>query len=231
VGETSDSGRHLFLGLAVARLALALAALPLAPWLYREHAAALVALRPTKEVFLFAGFVLSEGDSSLLAVVGAALPILLGGVWVFFGLGRAYADALDDELPGVTGRLLPKDRIDRLQQALEERGTKLVFLGRLAAFPSTLTAAAAGSSGMAWREFVLADTAGALVSLGALLALGFGLQETYESAGVWVTAAGIAVLVAGVVLLGRSLSSPVRGGTATRSARTRLATSTATGPS
>ena len=221
----------MFVALALSRLVLALTALLLAPWLYREHAAALVALRPTKEVFLFAGFILSEGDSSLLAVVGAALPILLGGVWVFFGLGRAYADAFDDDLPGIADRLLPKDRINRLQHALEDRGPKLVFLGRLAAFPSALTAAAAGSSGMAWHQFVVADTAGALVSLAALLGLGFGLQETYESAGVWVTVAGVAVLAAGVVLLGRSLSSAPRGGTATRSARTRLATSTAAGPS
>ena len=49
---------------------------------------------------------------------------------------------------------------------------RVVFLGRLAAFPSTLMAAAAGSSGVSWRAFVIADTAGALVSLGWLLGLG-----------------------------------------------------------
>lgn len=194
---------------------LAVVAMALAPWLYREHAAALVLLRPTKEVFLFAGFVLSEGRSSLLAVVSAALPLLLGGVWVFFGLGRAYRDELGtSDLPGLAGRLLPAHRIERLQEALEDRGTKIVFLGRLAAFPSALTAAAAGASEMPWRRFVVADTLGALLSLAVLLGAGLGLQETYESAGIWVTVAGVVVLAVGVVLLGRSLGSP-RAGSAT----------------
>lgn len=216
------------------RTVLALVAFPLAPWLYDEHAAALVLLRPTKEVFLFAGFVLSEGDSSLLAVVSAALPLLLGGVWVFFGLGRAYREVIrHEELPGLAGRLLPKQRIDRLRDALEDRGTRIVLLGRLAAFPSALTAAAAGASDLPWRRFVVADTAGALLSLAVLLAVGVGLQETYESAGVWVTVAGIVVLAAGAVVLGRTLASPSasRGGTATRRADRRLVTSTSTGPS
>lgn len=192
-------------------------ALLMAPWLYREHAAVLVFLRPTKEVFLFAGFLVQEGDASLLAVVAAALPLHLAGVWLFFGLGRAYAEELEDaELPGIAGRVLPKRRLDRLRDVLEERGMRVVFLGRLAAFPSTLTAAAAGSSGQPAREFLLADTAGALLSLAVLLGLGAALGETYEGAGPWVTGAGVVVLAAGAVVLGRVLSSS-RSGRSSRS--------------
>jgi membrane protein DedA with SNARE-associated domain len=82
-------------GLAVVRGVLAAGALLLAPWLYREHVAALVLLRPTKEVFLFAGFTTRHGDVFLPVVVLAALPLLLGGVWIFFGLGRAYQRELE----------------------------------------------------------------------------------------------------------------------------------------
>lgn len=209
IGQTSISRRGLFLGLVAMRTAVAGGALLAAPWLYREHAAVLVLLRPTKEVFLFSGFLVREGDVTLPVVLVAALSLLLAGVWLFFGLGRAYADELEEaELPGLAGRILPKKRLDQLRDVLDERGMRVVFLGRLAAFPSSLMAAAAGSAGVPWRQFVVADTAGALVSLGALVGVGYGLGEAYDEAGIWASGAGVLVLLALAVFVGRSLSSP-----------------------
>lgn len=211
--------RPVLLGLAAARAVLAIVAIFLAPWLYEEHVAGLVFLRPTKEVFLFAGFAVREGNAWLPVIVLAALPILLGGVWIFYGLGRVYADELSDaELPGLAGRLLPKARIEQMQELLEERGSSVVFFGRLAAFPSALMAAAAGASGVPPREFLPADTAGALVSMGTLLGVGYALGETYDNAGPWITAVGVAVLAALLVMLGRALLRSGSGGTATRKA-------------
>jgi len=201
------------------RAVLAIIAIPLAPALYEEHVAALVFLRPTKEVFLFAGFSVRQGDAWLPVIVLAALPILLGGVWLFYRLGRAYKDELSDaDLPGLAGRLLPKKRIDQMCALLEEKGPRVVFLGRLAAFPSTLMAAAAGASGVRWRQFVVADTAGALLSMGALLGVGYALGDAYEEAGPWVTVVGALVLAALLFVLGRSLLRSGSGGTATRKA-------------
>ena len=206
--HTSTDARPLLVGLAVLRAGLAAGAVLLAPWLYREHTAVLVLLRPTKEVFLFAGFQGREGDVFLPVVVLAALPLLLGGVWLFFWLGRAYAEDLEDaDLPGIAGRLLPKARLDQLREVLDERGMRVVFLGRLAMFPSSLMAAAAGSAGVEWREFVIADTAGALTSLALALGLGYALGETYEEAGPWLTAVGVVALVALAVVVGRALVS------------------------
>ena len=213
-GETTDGyegHRRLLLGLAAARVVVALVAVPLAPFLYEDHVALLVLLRPTKEVLLLAGFVLERGDASLLPVLLAALPLLLGGVWVFFALGRAYADCIDDDSrAGLARRLLPPAKIRTLTEAVCAKGVALVFLGRLAAFPSTLVGAAAGAAEVPTRRFLLADTAGALVSVAVLLGLGFVLEDAYEQAGPWLTAAGAAVLLAAVVLLGRALKSAGR---------------------
>jgi membrane protein DedA with SNARE-associated domain len=199
----------------VLRGALGVMAVVLLPWLYREHAATLVLLRPTKEVFLFEGFLIRDGKAFLPVVVIAALPLLLAGVWVFFAIGRAYADDLaDKELPGVAGRVVPKERIDELQDVLERKGMRVVFLGRLAAFPSSLMAAAAGASGVSWRTFLIADTAGALTSLALAIGLGYVLGGAYEDAGPWVTGAGVAALVALAMVVGRSLLS---GGSSSRS--------------
>jgi membrane-associated protein len=200
-----DQRRPIWLALAAARAALGVVAIPLAPFLYREHAAVLVLLRPSKEVLLLAGFLAREGDVGLPVAVTAALPILLCGVWVFFALGRSYEDCIEDERGGLAGRLLPADRVGKLADAVRERGPKLVFLGRLAAFPSTLVAAAAGGSGMSTRRFVLADAAGALLSMTLLMGAGYVLGEAYEEAGPWVTAVGAVVLAVAVVVLGKTL--------------------------
>jgi membrane protein DedA with SNARE-associated domain len=207
VADPSARVRIVLIVLAVARGALALLAIPLAPALYRDHVAGLVFLRPTKDVFLFAGFQVTEHHTTIPLVVVAAVPLLIAGVWVFFGLGRSFAEDLaDHDLPGIAGRVLPRERVNRLQDILEERGMWVVFFGRLAAFPSTLLAAAAGSSGMGWKRFAIADAAGAAVSIALFLGLGILLQETYEEAGPWLTALGVVVLIGLVVTFGRWLT-------------------------
>jgi membrane protein DedA with SNARE-associated domain len=190
--------------LAALRAVLAVAAIPLAPFLYREHAAVLVLLRPTKETLLFVGYLAHRGDVSPVVAVLAALPLLVPGVWVFFALGREHGTSR--ELPGLLGRLLPQKRTKQLSDALEEHGDKVIFLGRLAAMPSTLVAAAAGASDLDTRRFLLFDGIGAAVSLALMLGLGWVLDDAYEAAGPWLTALGAVALGAAAVIIGRSLS-------------------------
>ena len=215
--QTITIPRNLIVGLTGLRVVAELAAIPLAPALYEDHVAVLVGLRPTKEVFLFGGYQVREGNAWLPVLLLVAIPLLLGGVWLFYALGRAYSKELSDaELPGVAGRLLPKERIDKMQEVLEEKGSRVVFFGRLAAFPSTLMAAAAGASGVPFKEFAIADTAGAILSMCALFGIGYGLGQAYDSAGPWITGVGVLIIAALLVVLGRSLTRSGSGGTATR---------------
>lgn len=211
--------RRIILGATAVRAVLEVAAIPLAPALYRDHVATLVLLRPTKEVFLFGGFQVREGHAWLPVLVLAAIPLLLGGVWLFYALGRAYSDELcNADLPGIAGRILPKKRIDQLVDVLDEKGPHVVFFGRLAAFPSTLMAAAAGASGVPFKDFAKADAAGAILSMFALFGIGYALGEAYDEAGPWITGAGVVVLAVLLVVLGRALLRSGSGGTATRKA-------------
>ncbi|HJR25011.1 MAG TPA: VTT domain-containing protein [Acidimicrobiales bacterium] len=205
--------------LAVLRTGLALAAIPLAPFLYREHPAVLVLLRPTKEVLLFAGYAAHRGDVALATVVLAALPILLGGVWLFYALGREHGT--DRDLPGLLGRLLPRKRVQPLRTAVERNGENVLFLGRLAAMPSSLLAAAAGASGVDVRRFLVVDTAGALTSLALMLGLGWVLDDAYESAGPWLTALGVAAIASVGVIIGRALSRGTAGRPGARASASR----------
>jgi len=198
--------RTVLVSLAVARAAFAAIAIPLAPMLYDDHLVGLVALRPTKEVLLFSGFQMREGGVTLPPVILAAIPILVFGVWLFYVLGRAYARELHDgDLPKPVARLLPPERVKALSELLDEKGSRVVVLGRLAAFPSALMAAAAGASGMEPRRFLPADAAGALLSIAEVLVAGYVFGEAYKRAGTWITVFGLAVLFALLFFVGRAL--------------------------
>ena len=205
--------RTPLLWLAAVRAVLGIIAIPLAPFLYREHFAVLVLLRPTKEVLLAAGFLIRQGDVNPLVVVLASLPLLLGGVWQFFFLGRAFGDELRSgkDLPKLAQTLLPPKRVKQLCGVLDRKGPKVIFLGRLATFPSSLVAASAGTSKMETRRFLLADGAGALVSLVEVIGAGFLLGQAYKSAGPWLTVVGVAALLGMMFVLGRSLTKDQRG--------------------
>jgi membrane protein DedA with SNARE-associated domain len=211
--------RRILLVLAALRAVLAVVAIPLAPALYRHHVALLVLLRPSKEVLLFAGYMVREGNVSALAVVTMSIPLLVLAVWVFYGLGRAHRDQLKDaDLPGIAGRLLPRKRIERLQEVISDRGTTLIIVGRIASMPSTLVAAAAGSADVSFKRFALADLAGSTISLAMVVGAGYLLGEARKTAGPWLTVLGAVAFLALMIVLGRRL---------TRGGRTREPASTA----
>lgn len=198
--------REALLALAVARAVLALIAIPLAPLLYEDHFVLLTLLRPTKEVLLAGGFLLREGEVSPFALLVAAAPLMILGVWQFFALGRGYAAEIKrGDVPGVGGRLLPRSRIEAMRKLLGRKGTKVVFIGRLAAFPSTLVAAAAGASKMHTRKFLVADGLGGLVSIVEVVGAGMLLGSAYKEAGPWLTGVGVLALFAMLWLVGRYL--------------------------
>ena len=192
------------LWLAAVRAVLSLAAIPAAAALFRDHFVVLVLLRPTKEVLLAGGFALRAGRVAPLALLVAAVPLLVLGVWHFFALGRLYGSELNG-LPGWGKRVLPPDRIKAMCRVLDKRGVPVVVLGRLAAFPSSVVAAAAGASAMPVRRFLVADAVGALLSFVVMVGAGFALGEAYDEAGPWVTAAGVAALVGLAVFVGQRL--------------------------
>jgi membrane protein DedA with SNARE-associated domain len=198
--------RTALLALAGIRGVLAAVAIPLAPVLYRRHFMVLVFLRPTKDVLLAAGFLGRRQEVHLSLVVLTAIPLAVFGVWIFFWLGRSFGPEIrNGKLPGWARRILPKDRINDMCKVLDKRGDKVVIIGRLAAFPSTLMAAAAGASGMDTKQFLKADAIGALLSIAEVVGAGYLLGSAYKHAGPWLTAVGVAMLFGGMFYVGRML--------------------------
>ena len=198
--------RTPLLWLAAVRIVLGVIAIPLAPVLYEKHFLILVLMRPTKEVLLAAGFLARQGKVNLLEIVIAATPLAIVGVWHAFALGRGYAEEIKKgSVPGIGARILPPDRIKTMQKLLRRKGAKLIILGRLAVFPSTVVGAAAGSSRMETKEFIPADGAGGLLSIAASIGLGYLLGEAYEGGKKWLTIAGVVALVILAVVIARYL--------------------------
>ena len=199
--------RTILLWTAALRLATGIAAIPLAPVLYEDHFLWLVFLRPTKEIFLAGGFLARQGDVNFVLLVLAAIPLSILGVWLFFFLGRAYAKEIhNDELGGIAGRILNPERVKKFEKALDKRGNRLIFLGRMAVMSSAGVAVAAGAAGMEPRKFIPIDLVGGLVSIAYTVGAGYFLGEAYEQAGPWLTGLGLVALVTFAYILGRSLN-------------------------
>jgi len=203
----SSRARTVLLWLAALRVALAFLAVPIAPLVYRDHFLVLVLIRPSKEVLLASGFLFRRGDLELLPIVLAALPLHVLGIWQFFFLGRAYEPEIRAHaLRPMARRLLPQRRIDKLDHLLEHKGDRLVFLGRLVAFPAIFLAAAAGASKTDERSYLLHDGAGAALSLAELIGAGYLLGTAYGEAGLASAVIGAGVILVVLAVLGRLLA-------------------------
>lgn len=129
----SERTKRGLLWLAGVRVGLALVAIPLAPFLYLHHFLVLVLLRPSMGVLLAGAILAREGHTSLPAMLGAAVPLQLVAVWLYFLLGDAWQEDIDsdDRLPFFTARLLQPGQIRHLRQTLRSgEAITLVFLGR-----------------------------------------------------------------------------------------------------
>lgn len=205
--KKDDRVKNFLLGLSVVRILIGLAAIPLAPFLYKEHFIVLVLMRPTKEVLLAGGFLLRLGKIGLIPLIAAAVPLAIFGVWHSYYLGRFHAAQIRSGrgMPSWVKRVIRPDRVKQMQELLDRKGMKLVFLGRLAVFPSSLVGAAAGAGDVPSREFLRADTLGGLLSVAVTIGAGYGLGTAYKQAGPWISVASVGFLLVVAFVIARYL--------------------------
>ena len=198
--------RKILLALAGLRIAVGLIAIPLVPLWFKDHFLALVLMRPTKELFLAGGFLAKRGDVDLVLLCLAAIPLSIFGAWIFYFLGRSYAREIDKgKLPKLAQKIMDPEKIKRFEKALDDKGPKLIFLGRLAVMSSAAVAGAAGAANMEPKKFFPVDLAGGLVSIAYTVTAGYFLGEAYEKAGPWITGVGVVAFMGFAYILGRAL--------------------------
>ncbi len=183
---------------AILRYAIPLAAIPLIPWLLSRNIALLVLLRPQKEFLLLGGGqsrYLGEPDIWLL--LAAYIPLSVLPIAAFYLVGQRYQHVIGtDDAPRWLARILPPQQIDLGVRMMARKGPLIAILGRLAALPPTMLAAAAGLAATPMRRFLLADTFGALVAFALVVSVGWALGRAYADGAMWLTFAGAALFIA-----------------------------------
>lgn len=204
---SSTAVRRAALAGAALRYLIPMAAIPLIPVLLPDRILLLLVLRPGKELLLLGGGLRrTAGDPAVLGMFLSYLPLMVVGVWVFFLVGRAYADELrDGSGPDWLHRIIPPEKLLAAQRVLERHGPTIAILGRVAMMPPTVVAAAAGTSRVSTVRFLAADAVGAVLAFAATVGAGYALGDAYERAGPWLTAVGLVLLLAMVLLLTRWL--------------------------
>jgi membrane protein DedA with SNARE-associated domain len=199
----ADHWRKLGLAVVALRFAIPLAAIPFIPWLIINDVGLLVLLRPQKEFLLVGGGqwrYLGEPNAAIL--FAAFLPLGILAVSAFFLVGRAYRQTLEDGGgPDWLQRTIPPRQLALGQRVLARRGPLIAVIGRLAALPPTVLAAAAGLSDISARRYLAADLAGSLLAFGLTVGVGFALGRAYEEGGFWLTAVGVALFGAVILLV------------------------------
>lgn len=167
----------------------------------------LTLVRPSKDSVLWGGALWrTTGEVDLALLLAAYAPLMIVMNWPFLWLGRAYGPALArGEGPGWLQRSVSPENLAIARTLLARKGPTIAILGRIAALPPTVMAAAAGTSDVsAWR-YQLADTAGGVIAWVVTVGIGIALGEAWESAGLWTTLGGIALFVAAISWMTRWL--------------------------
>ena len=201
--EVSLLWRRVALAVVVLRFAIPLAAVPLIPFLIRNQIGLLVLLRPQKEFLLVGGGQTRYlGEPGVLPLLLAYLPLGVVAVTAFFVVGRAYRTPLREQNgPAWLHRAVPPRQLELAQRVLVKRGPVIAVIGRIAAMPPTVLAAAAGTSDVAPRRYLIADAIGALLGFAMAVGVGLALGRAYEEGGVWLTVVGVALFAAMIALV------------------------------
>ncbi len=187
---------HLRVLVAV-RVTASLIAIPLFPFLYRDHYFVLALLRPSPAVLAGGGFRARQTGVGLWEVAAASVPMQFLAVWLYFAIGRAWTKEIggDDRLPLFAARFLRPKRIKELRKVMRKRGTLVVFLSRFAIVPVGLVAASAGAAKLEPRRYFVTDAIAATLQAAMAIGAGYLLGFAADRANPWVAVLGTLGLV------------------------------------
>lgn len=195
--------RYLALAVVATRIVVPLVAVPAIPFLLRDQITLLVALRPQKEFLLVGGGQTRYlGEPGIAPLLLAFLPLGVVAIAAFFAVGRAHQSLLAQQRgPDWLRRALPPHQLELAQRVLARRGVAIAVIGRLAAMPPTILAAAAGTSTIRASHYLAADAAGAFLSAGVAIGTGLALGRAYDDGRLWLTVGGAVLFAATIGLV------------------------------
>ncbi len=156
---------------------------------------------PGETAVLAAGFLCSSAGGARLhlgwVILLASLAAIVGDN-VSFWLGRRFARPRIQRRQGFLWFRAPILR--RAEDYFHHYGAWTVFFGRFIAVLRIAAALAAGTAGMAWPRFLLANAAGAVTWAASMSLLGYWFGESWEILHRWLGWGGLGVWL-GIILI------------------------------
>jgi undecaprenyl-diphosphatase len=172
-----------------------------------ENSAFVGAVIPGDVVLLLAGFYVQRSSLDLAPVVALAFTGALLGDTLGYCIGRFGGRRIVERFGG--GRLLPHQRLERVDRYFREYGMWAVALGRLAPVVRTVNTFAAGLARMPFPRFVSAVALAASVWAITVPILGFlfsGSLEAVRSTLGWVGVVVFLVFAGALIFTYRRMS-------------------------
>lgn len=175
-----------------------------------ETSVGLGMLSPGEAVIAVAGAAAAAGVLDPVVLVAVAWCCGVAGDTLSWALGRRYGQAA---LPRIGRRIgLTPARVDRVAARVARGGGWVLIAGRFVGPVRVLAPFLCGASGMRYRKFLPFDVVGIALWAGTYLAIGWAFSDALESATGRAGQIGIAVLLAGgIVVLALRRISPAPG--------------------
>jgi membrane-associated protein len=172
-GERVDK---IILGLIAFSGLYYLITMPLVPEMIEHHPALLALMRGSSTAVVTLGALARTGHGSIVTAVLAGLPGTILFDWVFWWAGKRWGH---NALAMILGRSKnPQKRMARVESISGKYGPIAVVTGYIIPIPTTVIAVAAGLGGMSLPVYVVLDAIGALIWLGLLAGLGWGMGQS-----------------------------------------------------
>lgn len=153
-----------------------LVTLPLVPWLLVNHPVVLALIRGGATATVTLGALARTDEVSLIVAVLAAVPGTIAFDWAYWWAGRRWGERSLAMMLGESKKTAA--RLARLQRVSIRFGAAAVLLAYYLPVPTFLVYAAAGWAGMRLATFLVLDVAGALLWIGLMVGLGYGLGQS-----------------------------------------------------
>lgn len=159
---------------------------------------------PSEVIIPLGGFLVAQGELTLLGVVAAGTVGSIAGGLVLYVVGKQFTQERVRELTGRYGQwlLLTVEDVDRAFAWFDRHGNWAVFLARLVPGLRSLISIPAGSHEMDLISFLVYTTLGTAIWSAILACGGVVLGSRYHQIGElldWVTYAVVGLLAFGIV--------------------------------
>lgn len=142
---------------------------------------------PSELILLLTGFNVNQGRFDFVSGVIAATVGSVVGAYFLYGIGRLLDDERMERFLAGIGRFvgLKKSDVHKGFVWFERYGNYVVFFGRLIPVVRSVVSIPAGGDKMPLAKFTLLTAAGSLIWNIIWVAVGWGLGDQWEKAGVW----------------------------------------------